>query len=68
MSSGITEEAFAILLREVQKPDAVTGKTPTAPEIAKIMGCSVRRVENHPAFYDSLHWRRQMEAIRRRRR
>ena len=67
-NTKISEEDTVILQHKILQSHSVGVGAAVSPEIAKIMGCSVRRVENHPAFYDSLHWRRQMEAIRRRRR
>jgi hypothetical protein len=62
------DAAFTFPLKEAQQVDPVTGRQPTDREIAKVLGCGVRRVRNHPSYIDSMHWAREMEKVRPRRR
>jgi hypothetical protein len=69
MPDAVTDdEAFTVLLRMAQEPDVMTGHQPSDKEIAAKLGCGVRRVRNHPSYIDSLHWKREMEKARPRRR
>jgi hypothetical protein len=63
MSDEMTDAAFTLLLQAAQAPDLITGKVPTAHEIAKKLGCGVRKVQRHPSFYDSTHWKDRMEKV-----
>lgn len=66
MPDALTDDdaAFTFALRAAQEVDPVSGHQPTAAEIAKVLGCGIRKVQNHPAYFDSTHWKREMEKVR----